>query len=93
MNLIDSQVFDPENIDFETAELNFKIEKELSASPPVYTFKPPDIRTARAAGNSIWGPIRYAAEAQDRMIAGAAGEIRLRVFVPNEIQAVYLHMQ
>ena len=92
MKLIDPRVFDPENIDFETAELNSKIEKELSALPPIYTFKPSDIRAARAAGNSIWGPIRHVAEAQDRMIAGPAGEIRLRVFVPDEIQAVYLHM-
>ena len=92
MNLIDPRVFDPANIDSETTELNLKIEKEMSALPPIYTFQPPDIRAARAAGHSIWGPIRHVAEAQDRMIAGPAGEIRLRVFVPDEVQAVYLHM-
>ena len=64
----------------------------MSALPPIYTFKPRDIRAARAAGNSIWGPIRHVAEAQDRMIAGSAGDIRLRVFVPDKVQAVYLHM-
>jgi acetyl esterase/lipase len=92
MNLIDPRVFDPANIDSETAKLNSKIEKELSALPPIYTFKPQDIRAARSAGNSIWGPIRHIAEAQDRIITGPAGEIRLRTFVPDEIQAVYLHL-
>jgi len=92
MNLIDPRFFDPANIDSETAEFNLKIEKELAALPPIYTFKPPDIRAARAAGNSIWGSIRHVAEAQDRIIAGPAGEIALRVFVPDEVQAVYLHM-
>ena len=89
MNLIDPRVFDPANIDSETTELNSKIEKEMSALPPIYSFQPQDIRAARAAGHSIWGPIRHVAEAQDRMIAGPAGEIRLRVFVPDEVQAVY----
>ena len=88
--LINPRVFEPANIDNETAELNSKIEKELSALPPIYTFRPQDIRAARAAGNSIWGPIRHVVEARDRMIAGPAGEIRLRVFVPNKVQAVYL---
>ena len=92
MNFIDPQVFDPATIDSETLELNSKIEKELSALPPIYTFKPQDLRVARAAGKSIWGPIRHVAEAQDRMIAGPAGEIRLRVFIPAQVQAVYLHL-
>jgi len=89
---IDPQVFDPANIDPETAELNETIEKSLSAVPLICTFRPPDLRAARAAGNSIWGPIRHVAGARDRIIDGPAGEIRLRVFVPEEVEAVYLHM-
>ncbi|MBT8363200.1 MAG: alpha/beta hydrolase [Deltaproteobacteria bacterium] len=92
MYRIDPRVFDPANIDFETAELNSKIEKELSALPPIYTFRPQDLRTARSVGNSIWGPIRHVAEAQNRMITGPAGKIPLRVFVPDKVKAVYLHM-
>ena len=92
MNLIAPRVFDPTSIDSETAELNAKIEKELSALPPIYTFQPQDLRIARAAGNSIWGPIRHVAEAEDRTIAGPAGDIRLRVFVPDTVNAVYLHL-
>jgi acetyl esterase/lipase len=92
MNFIDSRVFDPAVIDSETTEFNSKIEKEMSALPPIYTFKPQDIRAARAAGHSIWGPIRHVDGARDREIAGPAGNIRLRVFVPENIRAVYLHM-
>lgn len=92
MCLIDIQVFDPANVDSDTAQLNSRIEKELSALPPIYTFRPQDLRSARAAGNSIWGPIRHVDEAQDRVIAGPGGEIPLRVFVPDKLKAVYLHM-
>jgi len=92
MNHIDPRVFDPASIDSETAELNSKIEKELSALPPIYTVRPRDLRLARAAGHSIWGPIRHVAEAEDRTIAGPAGDIRLRVFVPDTVNAVYLHL-
>jgi len=89
---IDPMVFDPASIGIDTAELNANIEKELSALPPTYTFRPQDIRAARLAGKSIWGPIRYVAEAQDRKIPGPAGEISLRVFVPDKVNAVYLHI-
>jgi len=92
MSLIDIQIFDPANIDPETAQLNSRIEKELSALPPIYTFRPQDLRAARAAGNSIWGPIRHVDNAENRVIAGPGGEIPLRVFVPDTVKAVYLHM-
>jgi acetyl esterase/lipase len=89
---IDPSVFDPAAISAETAELNFKVEKQLSAVPPAYTFQPREIRAARLAGHSIWGPIRHVDEARDRKIAGPAGELTLRVFVPQTVKAVYLHI-
>jgi acetyl esterase/lipase len=92
MSILDPRVFDPGSIDPETAELNAKIERDLSALPPIYRFKPQDIRVSRAAGNSIWGPIRHVAEAQSRLIPGPAGEIPLRIFLPEEVWGVYLHM-
>ena len=88
---IDPMVFDPARISPETEGLNLKIEKELSAVPPVYSFQPQDLRIARLAGRSIWGPIRHVAEAQDRKIAGSAGEISLRIFIPDTVNAIYLH--
>jgi acetyl esterase/lipase len=92
MNFIDPRVFDPAAIDSETANFNLKIEKQLSSLPPVYTFQPQDIRAARAAGHSIWGPIRHVDGARDHEIAGPDGNIRLRLFVPEKIRAVYLHL-
>jgi acetyl esterase/lipase len=90
--LIDPTVFDPGRISAETAELNSKVEKQLSAVPPAYTFQPREIRAARLAGHSIWGPIRHVDEALNRKIVGPAGEIALRVFVPEQVKAVYLHI-
>ena len=92
MPYLDPQLFDPATIDEETAELNAKIERDLSALPPIYKFQPQDIRASRAAGNSIWGPIRHVAEARDRFISGPAGDIPLRVFIPDEVNGIYLHM-
>ena len=88
---VDPAFFDSAGISAETAALNSKVEKHLSAIPPTYTFNPRVIRAARLAGGLIWGPIRYADDARDRQIAGPAGEIVLRVFVPDEVKAVYLH--
>jgi acetyl esterase/lipase len=84
-------IFDPAGISPETKDLNSKIEKELSAVPPIYTLRPQVIRAARLAGKSIWGPIRHVAEVQDRIIAGPGGDLSLRVFVPDKVRAVYLH--
>lgn len=92
MSFPDLRDFDPANIDPETAELNAKLERDLSALPPIYMFRPQDIRISRAAGRSIWGPIRYVAEARNRMITGPAGEILVRMFIPAEVRAVYLHL-
>ena len=92
MPFFDSRIFDPETIDAETAALNAKIERDLSALPPIYRFEPRDIRASRAAGNSIWGPIRHVSEAQNRVIPGLAGDIPLRVFIPDEVRGIYLHM-
>ena len=88
---IDPKVFDPARISAETAELNSKVEQQLSAMPPTYTFQPWEIRAARLAGHSIWGPIRHVDEARDRKIDGPAGELLLRVFIPHDVKAVYLH--
>jgi hypothetical protein len=93
MPFFDSRIFNPETIDAETAALNAKIERDLSALPPIYRFEPRDIRASRAAGNSIWGPIRHVSEAQNRVIPGPAGDIPLRVFIPDEVSGIYLHMR
>jgi acetyl esterase/lipase len=91
-SIIDSELFDPAAIDSETAAFNKKIEKELSAMPPLYQFEPQVIRDARAAGHSVFGPIKHLEEAQDRMVPGPAGDIPIRVFIPDKVAGVYMHI-
>jgi acetyl esterase len=92
MFTIDPKVFDPAAVDSETADFNKGIEKELSKLSPLYKFEPRVIREARAAGYSVFGPVKHLSEAQDRRIPGPAGDIPLRVFVPDKVDAVYMHV-
>ncbi|UCH20002.1 MAG: alpha/beta hydrolase [Deltaproteobacteria bacterium] len=89
---IDPKVFDPEVIDSETAAFNEKIEKELSSQPPIYTLPPQVVREARAAGHSVFGPIVRRDEAEDRVVPGPAGDIPVRIFVPDTVKGVYMHI-
>ena len=66
--ILDSKLFDPAAIDPETASFVERIEKELSTAPPLYKFEPQAIREARAAGYSIFGPIKHVDGAQDRKV-------------------------
>ena len=92
MFTIDSKVFDPAAIDSETADFNKGIEKELSGLSPLYKFEPRVIRDARAAGYSVFGPIKHLDEVRDRRVPGPAGEISLRVFMPDKVDGVYMHI-
>jgi acetyl esterase len=91
-SITDSKLFDPAAIDAETAAFNERIEKELSAAPPLYRFEPQVIRDARAAGYSVFGPVKHLDEAQDRLVPGPAGDIPLRVFIPDKVAGVYMHI-
>ena len=91
-SIVDSMLFDPAVIDTETAAFNERIEKELSAAPPLYRFEPQVIRDARAAGYSVFGPVKHLDEAQSRRVPGPAGDIPVRVFIPDEVAAVYMHI-
>jgi acetyl esterase len=90
--LYDPAVFDPNSIDPETTAFNRTIEEAMSALPPIYALPPQEIRDQRESGNSIWGPIKRLDEAQDRVVPGPAGEVPIRVFVPETVNGVYLHI-
>jgi acetyl esterase/lipase len=92
MFTIDPKVFDPAAVDSETADFNRGIEKELSELSPLYKFEPRVIRDARAAGYSVFGPIKHLDEARERRVPGPAGDILLRVFVPEKVAGVYMHI-
>jgi len=91
-SVVDSKLFDPAAIDSETADFIERIEKELSTAPPLYKFEPQIIRDARAAGNSVFGPIKRLDQAQDRTVPGPAGDIPIRVFIPEKAAGVYMHI-
>ena len=91
-SIIDPKLFDPAAIDPETADFVERIEKELSIAPPLYKFEPQAIREARAAGFSIFGAIKHLDEAQDRKVPGPAGDIPIRVFIPDKVAGVYMHI-
>jgi len=92
MTIQDPHVFNPESIAPETREFNEKLEKILAKAPPSYTMPPQKIRNLREAGKSVWGPIKRLAEAQERTVPGPAGEVPVRIFLPDVISGVYLHI-
>jgi len=89
---IDPKLFDPAAIDAETAAFNERIEKELSAAPPLYRFEPQVIRDARAAGYSVFGPVKHLDQARSRFVPGPGGDIPVRVFIPPKVAGVYMHI-
>jgi acetyl esterase/lipase len=86
------KLFDPGAIDMETSAFNEKIEKELSAIRPLYTHEPQVIRDARDAGFSVFGPIKHLDDVDDRVISGLDTDVRLRVYIPEQVTGVYLHI-
>jgi acetyl esterase/lipase len=88
----DRKLFDPAAIDRETSAFNEKIEKELSALRPLYTHEPQVIRDARDAGHSVFGPIKHLDEVEDRVIPGSDTDVNLRIYIPEQVTGVYLHI-
>lgn len=91
-NSSDPELFDTAAVDTETAAFNQKIEQELSTIPPLYTLAPQVLRDARRAGHSVFGPITHLAEVDNRLIQGSHGDVTVRIFAPDEIKGVYLHI-
>lgn len=89
---IDAGVFRPEAVSPETKEFNAKLEQMLAAVPPLTSMTPVELRAAIAERGGFAGPIVRVDWGEDRAIAGPAGEIPLRVFVPEVVRGVYLHL-
>ena len=92
LSLLDPRVFDPEAVDPETAKFNEKIEQLLATMPPTHKSTPQKIREERESGKSWLGPIKLLDEAQDRVVRGRSGDVPVRVFVPDQVKGVYLHI-
>jgi acetyl esterase len=85
-------VFDPQAVDPQTAEFNKKLEELLATMPRAYLRTPEEVREDRESGNSWMGPIKRLDEGQDRVVRGLGRDVPIRVFVPDEVHGVYLHM-
>jgi acetyl esterase len=85
-------LFDPAAIDPETVAFNKRLEAMLAKMPLPYTLSPRVIREAREEGRGIFGPLVRSELATERVVPGPAGEVPLRVFVPETVRGVYLYI-
>jgi acetyl esterase/lipase len=89
---LDPKLFAPDSIDPETAAFNRRLEDAIAGAPPLTASSPAAVRRAREEGRSIFGPVQTVAAARERRIPGPAGEIPLRVLVPDAVRGAYLHL-
>jgi acetyl esterase len=68
------------------------VEQVLATMPPVHTVEPTVSRRQRAEGNSMIPVPEKLDHAIDRTIPGPAGEIPVRMIVPDDAGGVYLHI-
>ncbi len=88
----DPKLFAPDAIDAETAEFNAKLEALLAEAPATNAVPVEQTRRAREEGTSISGPVLISDMADEREIAGPAGPIALRTFIPKDPRGIYLHI-
>ena len=89
---LNGELFSPEAVDEETAKFNEKLEALLATMPPTYTMTPQQIREGIELGKSFMGPIKRLDEGQDRVVKGPDRNVPIRVFMPDKVQGVYLHI-
>lgn len=88
----DYRSFQSTEPDPEMEAFNAEIEKTLSKLPPLHTLPPQVIRDAREKGQSIWGSFKILDAVEERVLKGPTGEVPVRVFVPEVVNGVYLHI-
>lgn len=76
----------------ETRRFNAGLEELLATLPPVNTVDPAETRRARAEGRGIFPAPEVLPQGRDRTVPGRRGEVGLRVFVPEQVAGVYLHI-
>lgn len=89
---LDPRFFRPEAVDAETAELNARLEAFYAALPPTHTQQPQAVRDAREAGKGPLGPIVRSEMALERAVGGSSVDVPLRLFLPETVDGVYLHI-
>jgi acetyl esterase/lipase len=89
---LDPKLFSPEAIDAETAAFNARLAESLAATTPTHLQAPAAVRAEREAGRGPQGPIVRSPNAQERLIPGPAGDLSLRLFIPQTVRGVYYHI-
>ena len=89
---LDPALFRPEAIDPETREFNERLEAMLALTPPVHLLEPQVTRDARESGKGIFGPVVLSEMAVERTISTPAGDVPVRMFIPETVEGVYLHI-
>lgn len=87
--------FSPGAIDAETATFNERLAAILKNVPPANTLPPQVTRDAREAGRGPFGAIQLSRHAVRRELParpGLSGPIPARVFIPETVRGVYLHI-
>ncbi len=90
--IIDPGVFAPEAIDDETAQMNKMIEDLLATQSPTHEREPQEVREERESGKSWLGPIKRVEEARDRVIRSQNLDVPVRLYIPDEVTSVFLHI-
>jgi acetyl esterase/lipase len=91
-SIIDPSIFYEAQPDPEMEAFNAGVEKELSKLPPLHTLPPQVIRDAREQGDSIWGTFKIIDEVEERLLKGSGADVTVRVFIPEVVKGVYLHI-
>jgi acetyl esterase len=89
---LDPWLFRPEAIDAATAAFNEQLEALLATQPPGYTQPLAVTRAMREEGKGLLRPLVVSDLASVRAIPGPGGEIPLRVFTPDTVRGIYLHI-
>ena len=88
----DPTLFDANSIHPDVAAFNADLERLGGVFPPIHTLEPETIRAAREDGSGPAGPIIYSDMAEERVIETDIGGLPVRVFVPDTVKGVYLHI-
>jgi acetyl esterase len=76
----------------ETRQFNARLAELLAGAPPVNVLGAVETRRARAEGRSIFPAPQILPEGRDRAIPGRAGDLGIRVFLPEHVTGVFLHV-
>jgi acetyl esterase/lipase len=89
---IDPALFRPEAISAEAAAFNAQVEAMLKDVTPTWQRDPQEVRDEREGGQGIFGPLVLSDEAQTRTLSTHTGEVPVRMFIPDRIEGVFLHI-